>query len=161
MKRLSSELSVVRTAAHNVGLDKFVSKGIDDEDRAMMVPRTIKADADPFGLKEDKRNIFYLDELENLEWDEVFLDLLHENSESSVKGRLRRVCCQKPRASTRRCRRVLNCVFCFSWCHRCWKHSGMTYKDKAHALIQMRQHVTSLADLERITQYFGKREQQV
>ena len=70
----------MRTDQHNVGLDGFINKGIDKYDRLQLHPRVIKADADPFGIKEDKRNIFYIEELENLEWDEIFLDLMREIS---------------------------------------------------------------------------------
>ena len=70
---------MVRSELHNIELDQFINKGIDSKDRLKLHPRVIRADANPFEEQEDKRNIFYIEELENLEWDEIFLDLLKES----------------------------------------------------------------------------------
>lgn len=105
-------------------------------------------------MKENKKNIFYFEELENLEWDEIFLDLLNENSSAKtggIKSILKMRCCSKPSQDTSRFKRFIFLICCFSWCHRFRKNSYMTSKEKAKRLIAMRQHLHSKNDLERIT----------
>ena len=82
-------------------------------------------------MNEDKRNIFYIEELENLEWDEIFLDLLKEHSQTGLRSRLKGVCCRKPKAETGKIKRALLCLCCFSWCARFIRGAGMSPKEKA------------------------------
>lgn len=84
----------MRTELHTIGLDKFIQKGIDDLDRIVLAPRTVSADADLFGEKQDSRNPFYVEELEQKEWDEIFLDLLQEKSSYGIFSRCKAVCCR-------------------------------------------------------------------
>ena len=144
-----------------MGLDKFISKGIDKEERLILAPRGLAKDANPFGLQLETRNVFYIEELENLEWDEIFLDLLKENSSKGLFARLKDVCCHKGKQEDPWYKRAMLCLCCFSWCSRFKKTSGLTPKEKAKVLIAMRQHLTSKSDLERVTSYFTKREQRV
>ena len=95
VKIRKEDIITVRTELHTIGLDKFIQKGIDDMDRIVLAPRTVSADADLFGEKQDSRNPFYVEELEQKEWDEIFLDLLQEKSSYGIFSRCKSVCCRQ------------------------------------------------------------------
>ena len=75
VKKPLNEEFTVRTEQHTTSLDKFISKGIDELDRVKLIPRLRKDDAE-LGSAFAQKNGFLIEELENKEWDEIFLDLL-------------------------------------------------------------------------------------
>ena len=76
-------------------------------------------------------NIFYLEELENIEWDEIFLELLQENTKKGLFARLKATCCKASSKEASLVRRMWRCLFCFSWVARIRKSASMTPAAKA------------------------------
>ena len=76
IKRSKEDIARVKTEAQNDAMDEQIDKGIDKANRISLHAVKVASNADPFAQKKDNMNEFYREEMENLEWDEIFLDLL-------------------------------------------------------------------------------------
>ena len=123
-----------------MALDQFINRGIDDRERLILKPITKSTDKETFVEKKEVKNRFFVEEQENLEWDEIFVELLRENSPShnGFQAKLKKVCCQKLDKNTKWYKKIFRFLCCFSWCSRFRKSSYYTNKEKAKQLIMMR-----------------------
>ena len=101
------------------------------------------------------------DEQITLEWDEIFIDLLHEGSKNKIKEIFKTMCCRKHDEKST-FRKFFRLICCFSWAGKMCKRGVYTKKsDKSITLSNFRLAVSRQEELDKIAHYFKRREQEI